>query len=288
MRKSPRQRRLEADFRSVEKLDAESSIFSFQASGDPPTRYRLQFDGPGISRDSYGKIQITAKHEVIVELGASYPRMVPNLLWQTPIFHPNISNNGVVCLGGYGTHWVPSLTLDEMSTMLWDMIRYENFDIQSPYNRDAALWARDQKKFSFPLDDRNIRNRVNNPGANVHSFRTSEERPEEKPKAAKAFFSVIELANRIRGRNSRNEPVVATMVEEQVNEDEVVEVVAAVEDYEVNTHEEITLVDPSEIELIEDGITFLDSTETQVIEERQRIVEEPAVEIEDTGITFLD
>ncbi len=288
MRKSPRQRRLEADFRSVEKLDAESSIFSFHASGDPPARYRLQFSGPGICRDSYGKIQITEKHEVIVELGASYPRMVPNLLWQTPIFHPNISNNGVVCLGGYGTHWVPSLTLDEMSTMLWDMIRYENFDIQSPYNREAALWARDQRKFSFPLDGQSIRNRVNSPEENRHPFQTSVELVEEKKSpSSKPFFSVMALADRIRGRLNRREPESAAVVEEHVNEAEVIEEPAVVE---VIASEESVLVDPSEIEVIEDGITFLDSTDsTEMSSERpaavEPIVEEPT---EDTGITFLD
>jgi hypothetical protein len=86
--------------------------------------------------------------------------MVPNLAWQTPIFHPNISNNGVVCLGGYGTHWVPSLTLSEMCTMLWDMIRFKNFDTESPYNREAALWAKNQQEFEFPIDPRSVRDRI--------------------------------------------------------------------------------------------------------------------------------
>ena len=294
MRKPPRQRRLEADFRSVEKLAAESSIFSFMAKGDPPTRYRLQFNGPGISRDSNGKIQITEKHEVIVELGASYPRMVPNLLWQTPVFHPNISNNGVVCLGGYGTHWVPSLTLDEMSNMLWDMIRYENFDIQSPYNREAALWARDQKKFLLPLDDRNIRNLVSNPDAVEVSQTPTESNKKGKARSPKPFFNVMALADRIRGRRDRDESGVAAEVEEHVNEAQAVDVAETVEPEEVTAVEEEVaesvaseqsmLVDPSEIEIIEDGITFLDSNETQA-------VVEPPVETladDDTGITFLD
>ena len=126
MRKSPRDRRLNSDFQSVQALSEVSTIFSFEANGIPPQKYRLIFQGSGFWRDNYGVISIVNRHEVLVELGAAYPRMVPNLAWQTPIFHPNISNNGVVCLGGYGTHWVPSLTLSEMCTMLWDMIRYKN------------------------------------------------------------------------------------------------------------------------------------------------------------------
>ena len=146
MRKSPRVRRLNSDFRSVQELSNDSTVFSFESKGSPPQRYRLVFQGAGIYRENSGRIAISHHHEVIVELGAAYPRMVPNLAWQTPIFHPNISTNGVVCLGGYGTHWVPSLTLSEMCTMLWDMIRYKNFDTESPYNREAALWAKTQKR----------------------------------------------------------------------------------------------------------------------------------------------
>ena len=160
MRKSPRDRRLNSDFQSVQILTEESSIFSFHGRGDPPQKYRLIFEGAGFQRHKSGTISVSNRHEVLVELGAAYPRMVPNLAWQTPVFHPNISNNGVVCLGGYGTHWVPSLTLSEMCTMLWDMIRYKNFDTESPYNREAALWAKMQTDFGFPIDKRSIRDRI--------------------------------------------------------------------------------------------------------------------------------
>lgn len=160
MRKSPRDRRLNSDYQSVQQLASESSIFSFECQGQPPQRYRLIFQGAGLHKEPNGRISLRQHHEVLVELGAAYPRMVPNLAWQTPIFHPNISHNGVVCLGSYGTHWVPSLTLSEMATMLWDMIRYKNFDTESPYNREAAIWAKMQTDFRFPLDPRSIRDQL--------------------------------------------------------------------------------------------------------------------------------
>ena len=65
----------------------------------------------------------------------------------------------MVCLGGYGTHWVPSVQLDELCTMLWDMVRYHNYDIRSPYNRDAALWVANQTAILFPTDARALRDR---------------------------------------------------------------------------------------------------------------------------------
>ena len=45
-----------------------------------------------------------ANHMAEVILGANYPREAPRVRWLAPIFHPNISASGVVCLGGYGTH----------------------------------------------------------------------------------------------------------------------------------------------------------------------------------------
>lgn len=168
MRKSPRERRLNSDFQSVQKLSDESTIFSFHGKGNPPQKYRLVFEGAGFQINRKGVVSVSNHHEVLVELGAAYPRMVPSLAWQTPVFHPNISNNGVVCLGGYGTHWVPSLTLSEMCTMLWDMIRYKNFDSESPYNREAALWAKTQSEFRFPVDQRSIRDRISGGSADLN------------------------------------------------------------------------------------------------------------------------
>lgn len=160
MRRSPRERRLAADYNAMVELRSQSSILEFETRGNPIAHYYIKFQGIGLESPSKGRVELRDRHEIIVELGAAYPRMIPNLQWKTPIFHPNISANGVVCLGGYGTHWVPSLTLDELCNMLWDMIRYKNFDTESPYNRDAAYWAKQQTQFSFPLDRRQLRDRV--------------------------------------------------------------------------------------------------------------------------------
>ena len=160
MKESPRFRRLKADFEALKTLDAQSSIFSFESLRSPPSIYHVTFRGLGIWRMGNGELSLRDRHEVSIELAAAYPRMIPNLSWRTPIFHPNISSSGVVCLGGYGTNWVPSLSLDELCTMLWDMIRYKNFDPESPYNKDAAIWTQTQTQFQLPLDPRSLRDRV--------------------------------------------------------------------------------------------------------------------------------
>ncbi len=166
MRESPRIRRLRTDHKALHELRAVSSILDFESQGDPPDAYLIRFYGKGFWRpDGSTEILVRERHEVAINLSASYPRMMPELAWKTPIFHPNISGGGVVCLGGYGTHWVPSLNLDELCKMLWDMIRFENYDVESPYNREAAAWAKTQNIFSLPIDHRPLRDKLTSPAA---------------------------------------------------------------------------------------------------------------------------
>ena len=158
MHQSPRTRRLYNDLIALERLQSESSIFQFTAVGNPPQQYQIRFQGKSLWRDR-SKVKIFDSHRIEIKLGASYPRTHPDLRWLTPIFHPNISEIGGVCLGGYGTHWVPSVQLEDLCVMLWDMARYHNYDVRSPYNREAALWVAGQSTFRFPLDDRQLRDR---------------------------------------------------------------------------------------------------------------------------------
>lgn len=161
MRESPRIRRLRTDLKSLEKLKSESTILDFTALGNPPEVYRIVYHGKGlVCSNANSKVVTRERHEVEIKLGASYPRVMPEMAWKTPIFHPNISSGGVICLGGYGTYWVPSLNLDELCEMLWEMIRYENYDPKSPYNRDAALWVENQTEYRLPVDTRPIRDRL--------------------------------------------------------------------------------------------------------------------------------
>ncbi len=163
MYESPRMRRLRNDLAALDRLKSESSVFRFNTHGDPPNHYRIVFQGRGLWRD-HGKVKVLEKHHVEIKLGSSYPRTMPELRWLTPIYHPNISEIGMVCLGGYGTHWVPSIQLDELCVMLWDMLRYHNYDIRSPYNRDSALWVASQTAILFPTDPRPLRDLRAAPG----------------------------------------------------------------------------------------------------------------------------
>src|SRR5262245_33479536 len=104
MPESPRLRRLRNDFAALERLASESKIFRLRSYGTAPEFYMLSFKGRGFYRaDSQGDVLVRDEHEIHVRLGASYPRMMPELAWKSPVFHPNVSASGIVCLGGYGT-----------------------------------------------------------------------------------------------------------------------------------------------------------------------------------------
>lgn len=146
----------------MERLRAESRRFDFAATasepGGPIDTYLVRFRGPSLFRTpDRADVRTGWDHEVLIRLGASYPRQAPSLAWRTPIFHPNISTSGAVCLGGYSTFWVPSLQLDQLCEMLWDMLRLKNFDVKSPYNREAAHWLQTQTSLRLPLEDRPLR-----------------------------------------------------------------------------------------------------------------------------------
>ncbi len=170
---TPRTRRLKADFEALKQLKEQSTIVDFQAFGDPPERYLVTFKGKGlVRRGEHEPVEMAGVHRVEIRLGIDYPRSRPDLQWLTSIYHPNISAVGAVCLGGYSTNWVPSLQLSELCEMLWDMVRYANFDPKSAYNYAAGRWSETQSQFELPVDPRSMRDRlVKCVGDNVIQFR---------------------------------------------------------------------------------------------------------------------
>jgi len=169
---TPRVRRLKADGDALKLLKENSTIVDYQAFGDPPERYLVTFKGKGLLRKTEADpVEVAEVHRVEIRLGIDYPRSRPDLQWLTSIYHPNISAVGAVCLGGYSTNWVPSLGLSELCEMLWDMVRYANYDPKSAYNYAAGRWSETQTQFDFPLDPRNLRDRMTKTvGDNVIRF----------------------------------------------------------------------------------------------------------------------
>src|SRR5713226_6262141 len=102
MYESPRDRRLRSDLRAIIRIRQQSSIVDFEAFENPPNRYLITFRGRGLMQPpNTDEVVFTEFHQVEIRLQSGYPRSKPDLKWRTPIFHPNISALGQVCLGGY-------------------------------------------------------------------------------------------------------------------------------------------------------------------------------------------
>ena len=184
---TPRVRRLKADAEAMKILKENSTIIDYQAQGDPPERYMITLKGKGLLRKSESDpVEVAEVHRVEIRLGIDYPRSRPDLQWLTSIYHPNISAVGAVCLGGYSTNWVPSLGMAELCEMLWDMVRYENYDPKSAYNYSAGRWSETQTQYDLPLDARNLRDRMmkKTVGDNIIRFDSAKATPSVPPREA--------------------------------------------------------------------------------------------------------
>jgi ubiquitin-protein ligase len=109
------------------------------------TQYRLNFEAPSLEPPAGGgqppgRIY---RHQVLIELHQDFPMTAPVVVWQTPIFHPNINpKNGLVCLGALGEdRYRPGLDFAELCQMIVDIASYRNYEVREGYNLDAQKWA---------------------------------------------------------------------------------------------------------------------------------------------------
>ena len=66
----------------------------------------------------------------------------------TPIFHPNI-DPATICVGD---HWTAGERLVDLAVRIGEMIAYQAYNIQSPLDAEAAMWA-DLNAAKLPVDD---------------------------------------------------------------------------------------------------------------------------------------
>jgi ubiquitin-protein ligase len=159
--RSPRERRLYFELQRLEELRDQSTVFDFEAFGDPPERYIFTFHGRGL-KGGKGRIAPTDVHQVEVKLLRDYPISRPEFVWKTPVYHPNLFG-GTVCLGSWGMSWTPTFTLDQAAEILWDMARFAILNPRSsgPSGADeSAHWAKVDEKYGFPVDKRPLRDKV--------------------------------------------------------------------------------------------------------------------------------
>jgi len=150
---SPKKRaeRLQSEYERVRSLSDKRGLFSIaHTEGEPPYAYVFQFTCRGIAQVVDDVPVYSDQHQVALTLTQTYPTTAPLMEWLTPVFHPNIREDGQnVCIGT----WYPAKTLDQLVLMLGEMIQYRNYASHDPLNLEASLWAMQHKEL-FPVDTR--------------------------------------------------------------------------------------------------------------------------------------
>ncbi len=145
-------RRLMADAELVRAAFAGQGPIRIAAmQGDPPELYRIDYHIQSLARGKGGKPTPRDFHEAEIRLTSEYPRMSPKCRLLTPIFHPNIDPS-TICVGD---HWTAGERLADLIVRIGEMIAYQAYNIKSPLDGEAAMWA-DLHAAELPTDSRNL------------------------------------------------------------------------------------------------------------------------------------
>ncbi len=148
-----RVRRLRADAELMARtFAADGPIRLKSAVGDPPSTYQLEYFVRGLERGKGNDPIVRDTHLVEIELTSDYPRLSPHCKMLTPIFHPNIDAR-TICVGD---HWTAGERLIDLAVRIGEMIAYQAYNIKSPLNGEAAMWA-DLHAEQVPIDSRSLR-----------------------------------------------------------------------------------------------------------------------------------
>ena len=152
-RKKPmRLRRLEADARQMQQRFASFPLIRiFNVVGDPPETYRIIYNIRGLARGHDGKPCFREEHLVEIVLTSEYPRQSPKCKSLTPVFHPNF-DPATICVGD---HWTAAERLSDLVIRIGEMIAYQAYNIKSPLDGEAAMWA-DLNQARLPIDPRSL------------------------------------------------------------------------------------------------------------------------------------
>jgi ubiquitin-protein ligase len=140
---NPRENRLKADYQKLQAAADQSGggLRLVRASGNPPTRYVIEFHCPSLFRETGGKLTIRQVHQVEISLGAEYPlpggRSTARLV--KPVFNPHVFESGTICLG----EWKPTETLDALVFRIGALLQWDPkvLNPHSPANHEAMNWA---------------------------------------------------------------------------------------------------------------------------------------------------
>jgi predicted Zn finger-like uncharacterized protein len=150
----PRIRRLKADAEQMaQAFEGFPVIKVRKMQGTPPELYEVEYFVKSLERIPGRKEPVERDYHLVeIQLISDYPRMGPKCKMLTPIFHPNIEP-ATICVGD---HWTAGERLVDLVVRIGEMIAFQAYNIKSPLDAEAAMWA-DLHARELPTDDRNMR-----------------------------------------------------------------------------------------------------------------------------------
>ena len=145
--------RLQSDYQHLRSLAAGSggTLAIESVKGRPIDQYVLVYRCRGIERLEHGRPVYRDLHRVSIRLPAKYPAPIapPVVQLLTPLYHPHVYANLVVCMGS----WQTSEFLDQFALRLGALLQFEReyLAIKDPANEEAVEWAK-KNRLLFPTD----------------------------------------------------------------------------------------------------------------------------------------
>ncbi len=145
--------RLQSDYAHLRALaDGSGGTLAIESvKGKPTDTYVLIYRCRGIERLEGGRPVYRELHRVEIKLPAKYPAPIapPVVKILTPVYHPHVYKNQIVCMGS----WQTSEFLDDFALRLGALLQYEKeyLAIRDPANEEAVEWAK-RNRMLFPTD----------------------------------------------------------------------------------------------------------------------------------------
>jgi len=136
---TPARRRLMRDFRRLQQ-DPPTSVTAAPAKDDDIMKWNAVIFGPDDTAWEGGTFQLT------MEFTEEYPNKAPDVRFTTKMFHPNIYQNGQICLDILDKQWSPIYDITAILTSIQSLLTDPNPN--SPANMEAArLYTENRREY---------------------------------------------------------------------------------------------------------------------------------------------